>query len=71
MSAISPEFPVLPEEPEDEQLMYIAGYIKNCKLDVLIDCGANANYISHEIVHSLDIPTSKKKEPIVVTFGGG
>ncbi|KAF8908743.1 hypothetical protein BGZ58_006050, partial [Dissophora ornata] len=40
-------------------------------LDVLIDSGANANYISQEIVRSLHIPTSKKKEPIVVTFGGG
>ncbi|KAF9100477.1 hypothetical protein BGX30_009620, partial [Mortierella sp. GBA39] len=40
-------------------------------LDVLIDCGANANYLSQEIVRSLGIPTSKKKEPIVVTFGGG
>jgi len=71
MSAISPEFPVLPEEPEDEQLMYVAGHIKNYKLDVLVDSGANANYISYEIVRSLSIPTSKKKEPIVVTFGGG
>ncbi|KAG0195026.1 hypothetical protein BGX33_004456, partial [Mortierella sp. NVP41] len=41
------------------------------KLDVLVDCGANANYISQEIVRVLGIPTSKKKEPIVVTFGGG
>jgi len=27
MSTTSPEFPVLPEEPEDEQLMFVAGYI--------------------------------------------
>jgi len=71
MSATSSEFPVLPEEPEDKQLMYVAGYIKSHKLDVLVDCGANANYISHEIIRSLGIPTSRKKEPIVVTFGGG
>ena len=51
--------------------MYVAGHIKNYKLDVLVDSGANANYISYEIVRSLSIPTSKKKEPIVVTFGGG
>ena len=51
--------------------MYVAGHIKGRKLDVLVDCGANANYISQEIVRVLGIPTSKKKEPIVVTFGGG
>jgi hypothetical protein len=71
MSTTSPEFPVLSEEPDDEQLMYVAGYINSHKLDVLIDSGANTNYISHEVVRSFGIPTSKKKEPIVVTFGGG
>ncbi|KAF9929437.1 hypothetical protein FBU30_001575, partial [Linnemannia zychae] len=71
MFAMLSEFPNLPEEPEDEKLMYIAGQIKNHKLDILVDCGASANYISQEIVRILGIPTSKKKEPIVVTFGGG
>ncbi|KAF9117663.1 hypothetical protein BGX30_005256 [Mortierella sp. GBA39] len=70
MSAISPEFPVLPGTGR-RGLVYVAGHIKNYKLDVLVDCGANANYISHEVVRSLGIPTSKKKESVVVTFGGG
>ncbi|KAF9111825.1 hypothetical protein BGW39_004239, partial [Mortierella sp. 14UC] len=53
MSVIESEFPILPGAPEDEKLMYIAEHIKGCKLDVLVDCSANANYISQEIVRAL------------------
>ncbi|KAF9303797.1 hypothetical protein BGZ91_009055, partial [Linnemannia elongata] len=62
----SSDFPILPEESEDEHVMYIAGHIKNHKFDVLIDSGASANYINQEIVRALNIPTSKKKETLSV-----
>jgi len=63
--------PQLPEETEDESLMYVAGYVKGHKLDVMVDCGATASYISQEVVRDLGIPTTKKKEVTTVAFGNG
>ncbi|KAF9535985.1 hypothetical protein EC957_001030, partial [Mortierella hygrophila] len=51
--------------------MYIAGSVKNHKFDILIDCGASANYINQEIVRALNIPTSKKKEALSVNGFNG
>ncbi|KAG0248055.1 hypothetical protein BGZ95_008235, partial [Linnemannia exigua] len=70
-SSDTSDFPVLPEESEDEQVMYVAGHVKNHKFDVLIDCGASANFINQEIVRALNIPTSKKKDPLSVNGFGG
>lgn len=68
---VQDETPVLPEEVEDEPLMYVAGFVNGHKIDVLVDCGATASYINHEVVKRFRIPTSKKKEPTTVAFGNG
>lgn len=51
--------------------MYVAGIVKGHKLDVMVDSGASASFISHEIVKRLRIPTSKKSHPITVAFANG
>ncbi|KAF9176430.1 hypothetical protein BGZ51_000672, partial [Haplosporangium sp. Z 767] len=65
---VEDETPLLPEEVENEPLMYVAGHVKGHKLDVLIDCGATASFISQEVVKRFRIPTSKKKQPSTVAF---
>jgi hypothetical protein len=60
-----------PEEPEDESLMYIAGEYNGHKLDVMIDSGASANYISRESIRRLQIPTRKRQNVSVITFANG
>lgn len=65
---VKDETPLLPEEAENEPLMYVAGHVKGHKLDVLVDCGATASFISQEIVKRFKIPTSKKKQPSTVAF---
>jgi len=66
---VEEETPILPDENEDEPLMYVAGYVKGRKFDVLIDSGASASYINSEVVKRLKIPTTKKKEVTTVAFG--
>jgi len=51
--------------------MYIAGVYRSHKLDVMIDSGASANYISRESVRRLQLPTCKKQQVAVVTFANG
>ncbi|KAF9177011.1 hypothetical protein BGZ49_005817, partial [Haplosporangium sp. Z 27] len=68
---VTDEMPLLPEEPEDEPLMYVAGVVKGQKLDVMVDSGATASYINYEVVKRLNIPTSKKQNPTTVAFANG
>lgn len=65
LSATKSEFPILPEETEDEKLMYVAGHKKGRKLDVLVDYGASANYISQEIVRILGIKPEATSKPVI------
>jgi len=51
--------------------MYVPGYVKGRKFDVLIDSGASASCINSEVVKRLKIPTTKKKEVTTVAFGNG
>ncbi|KAF9367631.1 hypothetical protein BGX21_007194, partial [Mortierella sp. AD011] len=65
---VEDETPLLPEEAENEPLMYVSGSFKGHTIEVLVDSGATASYINQEVVKRFKIPTSKKKDPEVIAF---
>ncbi|KAF9944240.1 hypothetical protein BGZ72_002620, partial [Mortierella alpina] len=52
-------------------LLYLPAKIKNTTVHFMLDSGATNNFLKQELVHQLDLPTSKLKKPIHISFADG
>lgn len=60
------------EEPMNSSpLLYLPAKIKNVDVHFMVDSGATNNFLSQDLVHQLNLPTNKLKNPINITFADG
>lgn len=52
-------------------LLFLPAKIQNTEIHFMIDSGAANNFLSHDLVHRLDLPTNQLKPPIHISFGNG
>lgn len=52
-------------------LLFLPAKIKNTEVHFMIDSGATNNFLSHALVRRLDLPTTRLKNPIHISFADG
>ena len=52
-------------------LLFLPAKIKNTEVHLMVDSGATNNFISHDLVRKLDLPTNRLKPPIHISFADG
>ena len=72
-----PEISVLNHASDDAEsmtsapLLFLPAKIKNTEVHFMIDSGATNNFLSHALVRQLDLPTTRLKTPIHISFADG
>ncbi|KAF9948193.1 hypothetical protein BGZ70_002322 [Mortierella alpina] len=52
-------------------LLYLPAKIKNTTVHFMVDSGATNNLLKQDLVHHLNLPTTKLKKPLHITFADG
>ena len=71
------ESPVLNHTSDDAEpitsapLLFLPAKIKGTEVHFMVDSGATNNFLSHELVRRLDLPTNRLKSSIHVSFADG
>ncbi len=72
-----PESPALNQIADDAEpitsapLLFLPAKIKGTEVHFMVDSGTTNNFLNHNLVRQLDLPTNRLKSPIHVSFADG